>query len=143
MGRNVSYGMNFHYLSYSRTGTAFYVAKDSAIEFPSEMIAIADSQGTGSGPYLKDGEANDLARELNHGYSLDPANGSTTALPTNHTHSTGTSPSFVSTRHLEGGNVAFADGHVKWMKRDALTKDSTYWNGCKKPGANDCGNLPS
>ncbi len=141
MGRNVSYGMNFQYLSYSRTGPTFYVARDSAIEVPSETIAIADSQGTGSGAYLKDGEANDATRELNHGYSLDPASGAA-ALPTNHASSTGTIFSLISTRHFEGGNVAFADGHVKWLKRDLLMRDSTLWNGCKKPGPNDCGNLP-
>lgn len=143
MGRNVSYGFNFHYLSYSRDGAQFYVARDAAIEFPSEMIAIADSQGTGSGPYLKDGEPNDAARELNHGYSLDPATGNAAALPTGHLPSSGTALfSTISTRHFEGGNIAFADGHVKWLKRDLLMRDSSFWNGCKKPGANDCGNLP-
>ncbi|MBW3637316.1 MAG: DUF1559 domain-containing protein [Armatimonadetes bacterium] len=143
VGRNVSYGMNFHYLSYSRDGAQFYVARDSALEFPSETIAIADSQGTGSGPYLKAGEPDDAARELNHGYSLDPASGTAAALPTGHAPSTGTAGfSTISTRHFDGGNIAFADGHVKWLKRDSLMKDSTYWNGCKKPGANDCGNLP-
>lgn len=134
--------MNFHYLSYSRLGTAFYVAKDSALEYPSEMIAIADSQGTGSGPYLRNGEPNDTSRELNHGYSIDAASGTAAALPTNHTSSSAGLFSLISTRHFDGGNVAFADGHVKWMKRDLLMSDSTYWNGCKRPGANDCGNLP-
>lgn len=141
LGRNVSYGFNFHYLSYSR-GTVstglYYVAKDSAIEFASEMIAIADSDGTGTGEYLKSTEGNDPNRKLNHGYSLDPP-----TLPANHLPSSGTALfSRISTRHMEGGNVAFADGHVKWMKREALMNDNTYWNGCKKPGANDCGNLP-
>ncbi|HEY0073589.1 MAG TPA: DUF1559 domain-containing protein [Abditibacteriaceae bacterium] len=142
MGRNVTYGMNFHYLSYSRSGTSFYVANETDLQNPAEMIALADSQGTGAGAYLKDGEANDTARELNHGYSIDPARGTAADLPTNHTSSTGGLFSLISTRHLDGGNVAFADGHVKWMKREALMKDSTYWNGCKKPGPNDCGNLP-
>lgn len=145
MGRNVSYGMNYHYLSYTRTTptpSVFYVAKDSSIEFPSEMIAIADSQGTGEGPYLKDGETNNDNRELNHGYSIDPASATSAALPSSHTSSSNGLFSKISTRHFDGGNVAFADGHVKWLKRDLLMQDSTYWNGCKKPGANDCGNLP-
>jgi prepilin-type N-terminal cleavage/methylation domain-containing protein/prepilin-type processing-associated H-X9-DG protein len=146
IGRNVSYGMNFHYLSYSRLSpaTAFYVAKDSAIEYPAEMIAIADSDGTGTGAYLLETEGNDLARKLNHGYSLDPGPAASNAdLPTNHTSSTTGGFSKISDRHLEGGNVAFADGHVKWMKREKLMGDHTYWNGCKKPGPNDCGNLPT
>ncbi len=140
LGRNVPYGFNYHYLAYSRgtVGTApYYVARDNALEFPSETIAIADSDGTGTGEYLKNGDANDLNRKLNHGYSIDPP-----ALPTGHTASTGSSVSRISDRHLEGGNIAFADGHVKWMKREKVMADNTYWNGCKKPGANDCGNLP-
>jgi prepilin-type processing-associated H-X9-DG protein len=117
---------------------SYYVARDSAIEYPSETIAIADSDGTGTGPYLLESDANDPARKLNHGYSLDPA-----TLPTGHTASTGGLPSRISDRHMEGGNIAFADGHVKWMKREKVMQDNAYWNGCKKPGANDCGNLPS
>ncbi len=142
LGRNVSYGYNFHYLSYSRSGPAFYVARDSAIEFPAQTVAIADSRGTGDGAYLKDGDPNDASRELNHGYSLDPR-ADAAALPTGHTSSSGGLYSIVSDRHLEGGNVAFADGHVKWMKGAVLLRDSSYWNGCFRPGANDCGNLPS
>lgn len=151
MGRNVSYGMNYHYLSYSRqhdSSAYFYVAQDSAIEFPAETIFLADAQGTGTEEYLKanDPRGNLASAELNHGYSLDPGNGTAAApanIPTGHQQSTSGLPSLISTRHFDGGNVAFADGHVKWMKREQLTQDNTYWNGCKKPGANDCGNLPT
>jgi prepilin-type processing-associated H-X9-DG protein len=145
VGRNVGYGFNYHYLSYTRgaPGTSnFYVAHDSALEFPAETIAIADSDGTGTGPPLMDGEANDPARKLNHGYSLDPGGATAAFLPTGHTPSTGSFFSRISDRHLEGGNVAFADGHVKWMKREKLMQDNAFWNGCNKPGPNDCGNLP-
>lgn len=141
VGRNVSYGMNYHYLAYTRGApgtTSFYVARDSSLETPAEMVAVADSDGTGTGTYLKNGEANDPARKLNHGYSLDPP-----TLPgTGRTPSTGGLYSRISDRHMEGGNIAFADGHVKWMKRDKLAQDNTYWNGCAKPGANDCSNIP-
>jgi len=137
MGRNVSYGYNYHYLAYTRA-TAFYVANEAAIEIPASTILAADSDGTGTGAPLNEGEANDPARKLNHGYSLDPV-----ALPTGHTPSTGTSYSLVSDRHLEGGNVVYADGHVKWTKREKLMGDNSLWNGCGKPGANDCGNLPT
>jgi prepilin-type N-terminal cleavage/methylation domain-containing protein/prepilin-type processing-associated H-X9-DG protein len=142
MGRNVSYGFNFHHLSYSRSGTAFYIANDAALEYPAETIAIADSRGTGTGPYLQDGEANDTTRELNHGYSLDPR-ADAAALPTGHTSSSSGLFSVASTRHFDGANIAFADGHVKWLKAEKVFADSSYWNGCKLPGANDCGNLPS
>lgn len=141
LGRNVSYGYNYHYLAYTRGApgtTGYYVASDSSIEYPAETVAVADSDGTGTGAYLQDGEANDANRKLNHGYSLDPV-----ALPSGHTPSTSGLFSRISDRHMEGGNIAFADGHVKWMKREKLMQDNTYWNGCKKPGANDCGNLPS
>ena len=140
VGRNVSYGFNYHYLSYTRGApgtTNFYVARDSALEFPSEMIAIADSDGTGTGAYLKDGEPNNPARKLNHGYSIDPP-----VLPgTGRTPSTSGLYSKISDRHFGGGNIAFADGHVKWMKSEKLMQDNAYWNGCQKPGANDCGNI--
>ncbi|HEX8551140.1 MAG TPA: DUF1559 domain-containing protein [Abditibacteriaceae bacterium] len=144
LGRNVSYGYNYHYLSYSRSAAdgGPYYARDSAIEFPAEMVAIADSDGTGTTePYLSAADGNSPGVKLNHGYSLDPPTlpspvaGSGAAA---RTPSTGGLRSRVSERHLGGANVAWADGHVKWMKRDLLEKDNTYWNGCKKTGA-DCG----
>ena len=142
VGRNVSYGYNYHYLAYTRGNpgtTDYYVARDSSLEYPAEMVAVADSDGTGTGEYLKMGEANDVSKKLNHGYSLDPP-----ALPgTGRTPSTSGLYSKISDRHLEGGNIAFADGHVKWMKREKVMQDNSYWNGCKKPGANDCGNIPT
>jgi prepilin-type processing-associated H-X9-DG protein len=29
--------------------------------------------------------------------------------------------------HQEGANVAFADGHVKWLKGDRLANDAGLW----------------
>jgi prepilin-type N-terminal cleavage/methylation domain-containing protein/prepilin-type processing-associated H-X9-DG protein len=142
MGRNVSYGYNYHYLAYTRGTAVDYVAHDSSIEMPAEMVMVADSDGTGAGAPLNAGEPNDLARKLNHGYSLDPGGATAAFLPAGHAPSTGSSFSRISDRHLEGGNVAYADGHVKWTRREKLMNDNTLWNGCKKPGANDCGNLP-
>lgn len=45
-----------------------------------------------------------------------------------------TAPARLSDRHLEGNNVLWADGHVKWMRTDALEADqggtaSKYWWG--------------
>ncbi|MFP3903747.1 MAG: DUF1559 domain-containing protein [Armatimonadota bacterium] len=33
----------------------------------------------------------------------------------------------VDTRHNEGANLAFVDGHAKWMKRDAFIDEPRYW----------------
>lgn len=33
----------------------------------------------------------------------------------------------VADRHNEGCNLAFADGHVKWMKREAIFADPSLW----------------
>jgi prepilin-type N-terminal cleavage/methylation domain-containing protein/prepilin-type processing-associated H-X9-DG protein len=34
----------------------------------------------------------------------------------------------VETRHNEGANVAYLDGHVKWQKQDAFGPGTTMWN---------------
>jgi prepilin-type N-terminal cleavage/methylation domain-containing protein/prepilin-type processing-associated H-X9-DG protein len=35
--------------------------------------------------------------------------------------------------HLEGGNIAYADGHVKWMKKGALTTREDVWGSDNTP----------
>ena len=32
-------------------------------------------------------------------------------------------PAVAGSRHFDGGNYSFTDGHVKWLKRNAVTKD--------------------
>jgi prepilin-type processing-associated H-X9-DG protein len=32
---------------------------------------------------------------------------------------------FLSGRHFGGGNIAFADGHVKWVKAETIVKEAT------------------
>jgi prepilin-type processing-associated H-X9-DG protein len=39
----------------------------------------------------------------------------------------------IGTRHNEGANVAFCDGHAKWTRREKLFVDNTFWNGRKLP----------
>ncbi|MGQ9881277.1 MAG: H-X9-DG-CTERM domain-containing protein [Armatimonadota bacterium] len=32
-------------------------------------------------------------------------------------------------RHSGGANVAFVDGHAKWMRVDELNRNNRWWNG--------------
>ena len=43
-------------------------------------------------------------------------------------------PTTASTRHADGANYAFADGHVKWLKPQAFN-DSAFSNGAPQNGA--------
>jgi prepilin-type N-terminal cleavage/methylation domain-containing protein/prepilin-type processing-associated H-X9-DG protein len=49
--------------------------------------------------------------------------------PTINTYGNGTTLYNTGTRdsHLEGLNLAFADGHVKWMKKEVVRADAKYW----------------
>jgi len=91
VGRNNSYGYNFQYLGNSRArskkddtgadvvvtggkrGHVHFPVQRETIERPDLTIMFADSDGTGTGPYV-----NQLSKDLdksrigNHGYSLDP-----------------------------------------------------------------------
>jgi prepilin-type N-terminal cleavage/methylation domain-containing protein/prepilin-type processing-associated H-X9-DG protein len=55
-------------------------------------------------------------------------------LPTNATFTTGLESDFFSGRHFGGVNIAFADGHVKWLKSETVINEAkTYatkgaWN---------------
>jgi len=70
----------------------------------------------------------------NHGYTLDP-----TYIPeySVHTYSAGVLEPFawknrrtyISTRHLGGSNLCFADGHVEHMMPRDVYRDNRYWNG--------------
>jgi len=37
--------------------------------------------------------------------------------------------SYISTRHLGGSNLCFADGHAESMKPKQVYQDNRYWNG--------------
>ena len=143
--RNLSYGYNHQYLARSadRGGTGSGAA-ESQIEYPAETLAIADSFGTGGwarSPLPWSGTENNCNRLLNHGYTVDPP-----YLPAGSRWGTGCSvsdplPGYpgpghtrIATRHNGGANIAFCDGHAKWMRRDRLELDNTYWNGRKEPG---------
>ena len=146
--RNLSYGYNHQYLARSLDrGGSGSGASDSQIEYPADTIAVADSWGTGGWsrspqPWAMSDNNNspNCDRLMNHGYTIDPP-----LLPPGSKCGTSCSvsnplPGYpgpghtrVAARHNEGANVAFCDGHAKWMKRDRLERDNTFWNGRNIP----------
>jgi len=142
--RNMGYGFNHQYLARSvdRGGTGSGVP-DAVIEYPADTLAIADSWGTGGwsrSPQAWSDAANDCDRLGNHGYTVDPP-----LLPAGSKWGTscpisnplpgypGAGHTRIATRHGGGANVAFCDGHAKWMRAELLEKDNTFWNGRRDP----------
>ncbi len=90
VGRNGSYGYNYQYLGNDRAklrkddtgsnvvatggyrGYVHFPIAPAAIERPDRTILIADSDGTGTGPYVTPGADNNMTRIGNHSYLLDP-----------------------------------------------------------------------
>ncbi len=139
--RNMGYGYNHQYLarSVSRGGTG--TTHEVQIEYPADTIAVADAFGTGGWaqtPLPWSDADNTCERYGNHGYTIDPP-----LLPAGSSWGTSCSVSSpiagypgaghtrIGTRHNGGANVAFCDGHAKWMRREILEVDNTYWNGRK------------
>jgi prepilin-type N-terminal cleavage/methylation domain-containing protein/prepilin-type processing-associated H-X9-DG protein len=143
--RNMGYGYNYQYLArdVSRGGPGS--VGESAIEYPADTIAIADSWGTGGwaqNPQPWSDTANDCDRFGNHGYTIDPpllppAPGNrfgTSCSPTSSLAGyPGPGHTRIGSRHGGGANIAFCDGHAKWMRREVLERDNTYWNGRNAP----------
>ncbi len=133
-GRNATYGYNYQYLGNSRANCWNVPVLESQIETPSQMIAVADSRGTGTLPCDNDepSDADFLNPDclFNHGYSLDPP-----VLPPCRFGSGPNSPSNSGRwspphdRHNKGANVVFADGHAKWAGIDLIYRDNRWWNG--------------
>ena len=142
--RNMGYGYNHQYLarSASRGGTDSGIS-EAAIEYPAETIAIADSFGTAGwtqNPQPWSDTLNECNRLGNHGYTIDPpllpagsSWGTSCAVSSPLPGYPGPGHTRIATRHNEGANVAWCDGHAKWMRREVLEKDNTYWNGRKLP----------
>jgi len=127
---DVSYGYNYWLSRY------YYAdATESGITRPSETILIAET-------------GNNKSSNLSHGYYLSyPSYYSVVSAPTNSTYGTKytntagvlAAPARLSDRHMDGLNVIWADGHVKWVKREVLESDtgsnnttttgSKYWWG--------------
>ena len=143
--RNMGYGYNYQYLARDASRGGPGPSHETQIEYPAETIAIADSMGTGGwarNPLPWSDTANECDRLGNHGYTIDPP-----LLPPSPGNRFGTSctvtnplPGYpgaghtrIATRHAGGANVAFCDGHSKWIRREALERDNTFWNGRHEP----------
>jgi prepilin-type N-terminal cleavage/methylation domain-containing protein/prepilin-type processing-associated H-X9-DG protein len=141
--RNMGYGYNHQYLARSIDRGGLGATFEASIEYPADTIAIADAAGTGGwarSPQPWSDQENRCERLGNHGYTIDPP-----LLPAGSRWGTGCSvadpqPGYpgaghtrIATRHSGGANIAFCDGHAKWMRREVLEQDNTYWNGRKDP----------
>lgn len=136
-GRNMAYGYNYQYLGNTRGDCWNVPVNESAIQMPANTLAIADSQGSGTRPCDNDEPTDpdyiNLSCLGNHGYAIDPPQ-----LPPckygagPNRYSTGGTPGVrvpPAARHSGGANVAFVDGHAKWMRVDELNVDNRWWNG--------------
>jgi len=143
--RNMGYGYNYQYLARDAARGGQGASHEAQIEYAADTIAIADSFGTGGwskSPQPWSDAVNECDRLGNHGYTIDPP-----LLPPSAGNRFGTSctpgatlanypgagHTRIGTRHSGGANVAFCDGHAKWMRREVLEVDNTYWNGRKDP----------
>jgi prepilin-type N-terminal cleavage/methylation domain-containing protein/prepilin-type processing-associated H-X9-DG protein len=144
--RNMGYGYNYQYLARDtpRGGAGF--THEAQIEYPADTIAIADSWGTGGwfrNPNSWSDTVNECNRWGNHGYTIDPPRLPGPIPPNRPGTSCGASGDLpgapgagftrIGFRHGDGANIAFCDGHAKWMKKDELERDNTYWNGRRDP----------
>jgi prepilin-type N-terminal cleavage/methylation domain-containing protein/prepilin-type processing-associated H-X9-DG protein len=141
--RNMGYGYNHQYLARSVSRGGSGSTHESQIEYPADTIAIADSFGTGgwsqnAQPWSD--AVNECDRLGNHGYTIDPpllppgsSWGTSCSVSNPFPNYPGAGHTRIATRHNGGANVAFCDGHAKWMRRELLEVDNTLWNGRKVP----------
>ncbi len=136
-GRNMGYGYNYQYLGNSRANCYNVPVTESQIETPASTIAVADSQGTGTkwcdNDEPTDADYTNIQCLGNHGYSIDPP-----VLPPcragggPNRYSAGGTPGVrapLAPRHNGGANIAFVDGHARWMRTAELDADNRWWNG--------------
>lgn len=118
------YGYNWQYLGNSRLlAYGRGLTPDSAVLVPAATIAFADSAGSLSRMGTPD--------EGRAGYAIDPP------LPRPDSdwsgyHDPG-DPAMVSGRHGGGANVAFCDGHAKWLSLAYIYRGNSLWNGTGTP----------
>lgn len=136
-GRNPAYGYNYQYLGNSRSNCSNVPVSDAEITTPAHTILVGDSRGSGTRICDNDEPTDPDYRNIeclgNHGYTIDPP-----LLPPCRSgggpnrYGTGGTPGIrtpLHPRHNGGANIAFVDGHAKWMRVDELDMDNRWWNG--------------
>jgi prepilin-type N-terminal cleavage/methylation domain-containing protein/prepilin-type processing-associated H-X9-DG protein len=126
-GYGVSYGWNTTGLGYNAGGTTL-----AQLQTPAEVIMFADDRGATPTSTLAPGAGyyNLFAPSLFTSSGTYPIYDSAgNGWWTNeYTGATTDSVGRINQRHFDGANVAFVDGHVKWLKLPGiLTKDNTYY----------------
>ena len=118
------YGYNWQYLGNSRL-LAFGrgLVPDSSVEAPAQTIAFADSAGARS--------RMGTATEGRAGYAIDPPQ--PRPDPDVYGFYDAHDPAMVAGRHHGGANIAFCDGHAKWLDLGVIYRDSSLWNGRGTP----------
>lgn len=123
MDTNIAYGYNYTFSNYP----GWYGASQATINRPTETILVAETGGSRDslGYYLAYPSVFGAigAGRSNTTYGFDVPN----------------APARLAERHMEGLNIVWADGHVKWMKRSVVESDtgtldttstgSKYWWG--------------
>jgi prepilin-type N-terminal cleavage/methylation domain-containing protein/prepilin-type processing-associated H-X9-DG protein len=113
--------LNVGYTSYAynrllgdAAGTTPKPVKDSALTFASNTVLFVENQGWGDGVSCGGGPGGGTASTPGQALLRDGTAG-------------------VAQRHLDGSNVAFCDGHVKWFKAQAPDRLYNVYNGLVPP----------
>ncbi len=122
MDTNIAYGYNMTFSNYP----GWYNASLATITRPTETIMVAETGGSRDslGYYLAyPSRFGAVTNRTEPTYGFDVPN----------------APARLTERHMEGLNIVWADGHVKWMKRSVVESDtgtldtsatgSKYWWG--------------
>jgi prepilin-type processing-associated H-X9-DG protein len=109
-----TYGINFNIVN---NGTGFTIARFSR---PSEVMLLADSEGAYAGSPSRNAGCSGFTEGFLRSY--DPIGQAALSTPcAQYLVKTGG----IDARHFEGSNLAFVDGHVKWLRRDVVIKQET------------------
>jgi prepilin-type N-terminal cleavage/methylation domain-containing protein/prepilin-type processing-associated H-X9-DG protein len=105
--RLVNYGINYLYLTTTETGAIPYTGCKDTVTSYCKGVALASVNSPSETVLLADRDGG----VGGNNFITDKGGKAPTAL------------------HLEGANITFVDGHVKWMKiPGALTADWTLWD---------------